>query len=176
MQLRFEAESKPDLDSLKDSIGNLKIAVVDDDFVIQELLKNTFLRFGTTVKVYSDGSEFLKDLMVDNFDLVFLDLLMPNVDGFEVLNAMKIMDMPQSVIVISAVSRRETMIRAFKMGRASVFGERRAGRPRLDHIDSKIPSLFPENDPHSVWLFAQELDISLSTVHARLIDVLGFSL
>jgi DNA-binding response OmpR family regulator len=116
MQLRFEAESKPDLEIFKDSIGNLKIAVVDDDFVIQELLKNTFRRFGTRVNVYSDGSEFLKDLMVDNFDLVFLDLLMPNVDGFEVLNAMKIMDMPQSVIVISAVSRRETVIRAFKLG------------------------------------------------------------
>jgi DNA-binding response OmpR family regulator len=116
MQLRFEAESKPSLETFKDSIGNLKIAVVDDDFLIHELLKNTFRHFGTTVNVYPDGSEFLRDLIVDSFDLVFLDLLMPNVDGFEVLNAMKIMDMPQSVIVISAVSRRETMIRAFKMG------------------------------------------------------------
>jgi CheY-like chemotaxis protein len=116
MQLRFDAESKPDPELLKDSIANLKIAVVDDDFLIQELLKNTFRHFGTTVKTYSDGSEFLADIAVDHFDLVFLDLLMPEVDGFDVLQAMQLMDMPHSVIVISAVSRRETVIRAFKMG------------------------------------------------------------
>jgi DNA-binding response OmpR family regulator len=116
MQLRFDAESKPDLEIIKDSIRNLKIAVVDDDFLIQELFKNTFRPSGATVKIYSDGSEFLNDLTVDNFDLVFLDLLMPNTDGFEVLSAMQIMDISQSVIVISAISRRETVIQAFKMG------------------------------------------------------------
>jgi DNA-binding response OmpR family regulator len=116
LQLRFDVESKPDMEIIKDSIRNLKIAVVDDDFLIQELLKNTFRPSGATVKTYSDGSEFLNDLAVDNFDLVFLDLLMPNIDGFEVLSAMQIMDISQSVIVISAISRRETVIQAFKMG------------------------------------------------------------
>lgn len=114
--LRFDAESKPDLEFFKDFIGRLRIAVVDDDFLIHELLKNTFLHFGATVKTYADGSEFLTDLATDHFDLVFLDLLMPNVGGFDVLSAMQIMGMPHVVIVISAVSRRDTVIRAFKMG------------------------------------------------------------
>jgi hypothetical protein len=41
-------------------------------------------------------------------------------------------------------------IRAFKTGRRSVLDEHRAGRPRLDHIDSKILSLLHENGFQSV--------------------------
>jgi transposase len=67
-------------------------------------------------------------------------------------------------------------IRAFKMGRTSVADEHRAGRPRLDHIDCKILPLFKRNESHSVRSLAQELNVSLSTVHAPLTDVLGFSL
>jgi hypothetical protein len=51
-----------------------------------------------------------------------------------------------------------------------------AERPRLVHIDSKILSLFQENEYHRVRSLAQELDVSLNTVHARLTDVRAFSL
>jgi transposase len=67
-------------------------------------------------------------------------------------------------------------IRAFRTGRTSVVDEHRSGRPRLDHIDSKILSLFQENEFHSTRSLAQELGISVSTVYDRLLHVLGFSL
>jgi hypothetical protein len=41
-------------------------------------------------------------------------------------------------------------IKAFKTGRTSVLDEHRTGRPRLDHIDSKILLLFYKNQFHSV--------------------------
>jgi hypothetical protein len=66
-------------------------------------------------------------------------------------------------------------IRAFKTGRTSVTDEHRAGKRRLDHIDSKILSLFEQNGSHCVRSLAQELNVPLSTVHARLTDVLGCS-
>jgi hypothetical protein len=67
-------------------------------------------------------------------------------------------------------------IRAFKRGRTNVLDELRAGRSRFDHIDSKILSLFTENESHGVQTPAQELGVSLSTVSDRLVNVLGFSL
>jgi DNA-binding response OmpR family regulator len=119
MQLRFDAENKSkqmSLEDIKDVAKNLRIAAVDDDFVIQELIKNTFQKVGTHVSVFSDGSEYLAALRDQTFDLVFLDLMMPHTDGFEVLNALRNRGIAQPVIVLSAVTQRDTVIKAFQMG------------------------------------------------------------
>jgi CheY-like chemotaxis protein len=117
MALKFQAEGKgPGFESLKESLQNLRIAAVDDDIIIQELIKNTFAASGAVVKTYSDGSEFLATLDTETFDLAFLDLMMPKVDGFAVLQALQARDIRYPVIVLSAITQRETVIRAFQMG------------------------------------------------------------
>jgi AraC-like DNA-binding protein len=63
---------------------------------------------------------------------------------------------------------------AFKIGRTSVLDEARARAPQLDHIGSKILSLFTANEFHSVRTLAQELGISSSTVHNILVHLFGF--
>jgi CheY-like chemotaxis protein len=119
MQLRFDAESKGkqmNLEDIKDVAKNLRIAAVDDDFVIQELIKNTFQKVGTRISAFSDGSEYLSALQRETFDLTFLDLMMPRTDGFEVLAALRSRGIEQPVIVLSAVTQRDTVIKAFQMG------------------------------------------------------------
>jgi hypothetical protein len=81
--------------------------------------------------------------------------------------------LPESAYTISSVHQWS---KAFKTRRTSVLDELRVRRPRIDHIDSKILSLFTKNEFHSVRTLAQELAVSLSTVYDRLITVLGFSL
>jgi DNA-binding response OmpR family regulator len=122
MALRFEADTKPkplDMETVSESIRNLRVAVVDDDFVIQELVKNTFRKAGAGVTAFPDGGEYLAAAGRENFDLVFLDLMMPKVDGFAVLDALRGRDLKQPVIVLSAVTRRDAVIRAFQMGAKS---------------------------------------------------------
>jgi DNA-binding response OmpR family regulator len=116
MHLRFENEEKTHRKKIKDLIENLTIAVVDDDFVIQELITNTFKTFGAVIKAYSDGAAYLADAKNGDSGLVFLDLLMPNIDGFEVLRAMRAGNNHPPVIVLSTLSQRNTMIRAFQLG------------------------------------------------------------
>ncbi len=119
VQLKFETETrkKPlDMEEIKESAKNLRIAAVDDDFVIQELLKTTFESVGAEVSVYSDGSEFLEIAGTEKFDLVFLDLMMPKVDGFTVLKELRSRDIVQPVIVLSAVTQRDTVVKAFQSG------------------------------------------------------------
>ncbi|MDR2759410.1 MAG: response regulator [Spirochaetaceae bacterium] len=116
MHLRFETEEKIKWDDIKDLIKNSTIAAVDDDFSIQELIKNTFKSLGTTVKTYSDGASYLADAETEVFDLVFLDLLMPNIDGFDVLRSMRIGNKRPPVIVLSVITQRDTVIQAFQLG------------------------------------------------------------
>jgi DNA-binding response OmpR family regulator len=114
MQLRFESETKNTPENMAEAFEGLAIAAVDDDFVIQELVKNTFS--GTSVTAFSDGREFVQALEHSRFDLVFLDLLMPKMDGFAVLRELKEKNSSMPVIILSAVNQRETVIRAFQMG------------------------------------------------------------
>jgi DNA-binding response OmpR family regulator len=118
MQLRFDGESRRKLtiEEMKESVRNLRIAAVDDDFVIQELIKNTFGKIDAVIKTYSDGSEYLEDLGKEEFDLVFLDLIMPKVDGFAVLTELQTRGLRPTIIVLSAVTQRDTVVKAFQMG------------------------------------------------------------
>jgi DNA-binding response OmpR family regulator len=118
MQFRFDGDAAKKLTPqlVKEYVQNLHIGAVDDDFVIQELIKNTFQKVGAQVKTYSDGSEFLEDPESKNLDLVFLDLMMPNVDGFAVLRKLRTWDIKPTVIVLTAMSKREAVIEAFQMG------------------------------------------------------------
>jgi len=89
---------------------------VDDDFVIQELVRNTFETLGAQVRIFSDGEEYLKVAGTEELDLVLLDLMMPKVDGFTVLQELRARDIDQTVIVLSAVTQREAVVKAFQGG------------------------------------------------------------
>ena len=117
LALKFEIEEKRiSFDLIKDSVKNLRIAVIDDDFIIQALIKKTFENTGALIYTFSDGGEFLEVVDTADYDLAFLDINMPKVNGFEVLKALQARIITYPVIVLSAISQRETMIKAIKMG------------------------------------------------------------
>ncbi len=118
VQLKFDAEAKvaPDFESIKQEGKHLKIAAVDDDFVIQELLKTTFASIGASVVTFNDGADYLAAADKEDFDLVFLDLIMPKIGGFEVLTALLDRKIEQPIIVLSAVTRRDAVVQAFQSG------------------------------------------------------------
>ena len=117
MVFKFDAEEKKISKELtQDSIQNLKIAIIDDDEITRELIKNTFEKVNSYVYAFTDGAEFLNVLDTETFDLAFLDLMMPKVDGFEVLRTMQTRNINYPIIVLSAISQRETMLRVIQMG------------------------------------------------------------
>jgi DNA-binding response OmpR family regulator len=65
------------------------ILVVDDDPVIQKLLEVNFEMEGYQVETASDGEEALATVASQHPDVVVLDVMMPKVDGIEVLRRIK---------------------------------------------------------------------------------------
>jgi DNA-binding response OmpR family regulator len=65
-------------------MSNARILVVDDDQVIQQLLKVNLELEGYAVEVASDGQEALALFAAFEPDLVLLDIMMPKLDGWEV--------------------------------------------------------------------------------------------
>jgi two-component system, sensor histidine kinase and response regulator len=66
-----------------DGIPNLKILVVDDDELNQRLMRVLLTREGHQVEVASNGLEAFDAIKAKKFDLVFMDLQMPVMDGIE---------------------------------------------------------------------------------------------
>jgi len=117
MALKFDADARDTSFALmKESLQNFRIAVIDDDFIIQELIKNTFQKTGALVTSFSNGEEFLKVAGTEEFDLAFLDLNMPKADGFEVLRSLQAQYIHYPIIVLSAVVQRDLMLKALQMG------------------------------------------------------------
>ena len=100
----------------EDSMKGSRIAVVDDDFIIQELIKNTFEKTGAIINTFSDGQEFLAVIDTLEFDLVFLDINMPIVGGFDVLSSIKGRNIRYPIIILSSVNTRDAMVKAIQMG------------------------------------------------------------
>jgi DNA-binding NtrC family response regulator len=79
-----------------------KILVVDDEENIRELYRIEFEDMGYTVTVVSDGIQALDKMDSDKFDLVTLDMRMPDIDGIETLRKMKEKDSTLPVIICTA--------------------------------------------------------------------------
>jgi len=92
-----------------------RIAVVDDDFIVQEIVKTTMTDMPFHVIGFDDGKTFLNSLS-SGYDLIFLDLMMPGLTGFDVLRKMKELDNKTPVIILSALNRRETVLKAMEFG------------------------------------------------------------
>jgi len=95
---------------------HLRIALVDDDPVIRIQLTKTFQSIQAEVRTFVDGQPFIESLGQEKFDLVFLDLLMPETDGFKVLQSPAFTTAAPTVVILSALSKRETIERALKLG------------------------------------------------------------
>jgi adenylate cyclase len=98
--------------------GKGHVLVVDDDALNRLQLLQGLKQQGYSTAQAEDGEQALAVLSEQNFDLVILDILMPNVDGFEVLRRMKNdglhRDIP--VIVISALDEMDSVVRCIEMG------------------------------------------------------------
>ncbi len=94
------------------------ILVVDDTEMNRVLLSRRLVRQGYRVAVAEHGRQALEMIEGEPFDLVLLDIMMPEMNGFEVLERLKaderLRHLP--VIVISAVTDMESIVRCIEMG------------------------------------------------------------
>ena len=95
-----------------------RILIVDDNRMNRMKLSHSLVQQGHATAEAVNGREALELLRAETFDLVLLDILMPEVDGFQVLREMKddrvLRDLP--VIVISAMDEMDSVVRCIEMG------------------------------------------------------------
>jgi len=95
----------------------MKILVVDDEAPIRELLKRGLTQMGMySVEVAQSGMEAIEKIEKDIFDLVLTDLMMPEMDGMELLRTIKGTRPEMMVILMTGHGSIETAVEAMKIG------------------------------------------------------------
>lgn len=93
-----------------------KILVVDDDEQMREDIAEMLSREGYGVVHVGSGEEALERLKKENFDVILTDLMMPGIDGMEVLRQSKKLKPAVRVIMITGFGTIENAVEAMKDG------------------------------------------------------------
>lgn len=81
------------------------ILVVDDDVALRAMLERALTRAGHTVTLAVNGADALRILETSSFDLVLTDLVMPDVEGLQLLRDLRKKPSPPPVIAMSGGAR-----------------------------------------------------------------------
>ena len=92
------------------------IHIIDDEPIIHEVLKELLTSEGYEIEISASGEEGLQKYTPQAYDLILLDLLMPGMNGMDVLNELKKIDPYAVVIIITAYASVESAITAMKNG------------------------------------------------------------
>jgi two-component system, OmpR family, response regulator len=97
-------------------MGTPRILVVDDEGGVRDLIVDALSLASLSSTTASHGMEALTKLREESVDLVILDINMPTMDGYEVLQKMRESGITIPVIVLTARLDREDTKRAFELG------------------------------------------------------------
>ena len=95
-----------------------KILVIEDDTFLRELIVQKLLKEGYEIVEAVEGEDGIKKVTEENPDIILLDIILPGIDGFEVLKKIKadekVKDIP--VIILSNLGQQDDIDKGIKLG------------------------------------------------------------
>ena len=95
-----------------------KVLLVEDDSLLIDIYSTKLKEAGYDLKVVSDGSKVVEMVREYKPDLVLLDIVLPQMDGWEVLKALKAEEATKAtkVLVLSNLGQKEEIEKGLKLG------------------------------------------------------------
>jgi DNA-binding NtrC family response regulator len=114
-----------------------RILVVDDDPAIRKIIVDRFRSLGHELVPAGSGEEALERIESFAPDLMLLDLRMPGIDGFQVLESLRARAARPEVVVMTAHGSIEAAVRAVRLGAAD-FVPKPFEAPHLEHVVARV--------------------------------------
>jgi len=120
-KVEVQEEAKPtNVFASNDSILDLKVLVAEDNLVNQKVMKSFLKRWEVDCVIVNSGLEVLEVLKETHFDLILMDLEMPDMDGYEATLAIRNMDDPIiskiPIFALTASALSEVKDRVYEVG------------------------------------------------------------
>ena len=93
-----------------------KILLVDDEIEITEINKRYLEQGGYDIDIANDGKEALEKYKRNKYSLIITDIMMPNMDGYDLISEVQYLDAEQPFLFITAKTTEPDKIYALSMG------------------------------------------------------------
>ena len=122
-------------------LKTLKILIVEDEKRIAQLLKDAISDYFFSVVIAKDGIEGLKKFKTFKPDIIITDIMMPLSDGLDMTIKIKELDSFIPIIILSAHSDKEKLLKAIDVGISKYFIKPFDPEEVIEHINKIAPSL-----------------------------------
>lgn len=122
-------------------LKELKILIVEDENKLSKLLKEAIGEFFFSVSLAKDGNEGLKKFKSVKPDIIITDIMMPSCDGLEMTEKIKEIDSNIPIIVLSAHSDKDKLLKAIDLGINKYFIKPFDPEDVINHINKIAPTL-----------------------------------
>jgi DNA-binding response OmpR family regulator len=137
-----------------------RIVVVEDEPAIRRGVADALRLTGYEVAEAGDGSVGLKEAQSGGVDLVLLDLMLPKLDGFQVLAELRRVCPTRPVIILTAKGGEEDRVRGLKMGADDYVVKPFSARELVARVEAVLRrTLRPSDDVSVVLLGRARIDI-----------------
>lgn len=116
---KSEDKEKPEAKPKKK--GGKKILIVEDERPLAHALELKFEHEGFDIKVCSNGAEALEEATKTKYDMILLDLIMPQMDGFTFMEELEAKKKKCKIIILSNLGQDEDRIRSKELGAVDYF-------------------------------------------------------
>jgi two-component system response regulator RegX3 len=93
-----------------------KILIVEDETAIRTGLIDVFVYHGFEVDSAADGREGLQKALSGNFDMILLDVMLPEINGFDICGRIREKDPAQAIIMLTAKTSDEDIVQGLSLG------------------------------------------------------------
>ncbi|MBR5662808.1 MAG: response regulator transcription factor [Bacilli bacterium] len=94
----------------------MKILIIEDEFNLADAIKAMLLKKKYDVTIKTDGDEGLDEALTNIYDLIILDVMLPGIDGFEILEELKNENIDSKVLMLTAKSTIEDKLTGLNNG------------------------------------------------------------
>lgn len=162
---------------------NQKILIVEDQLEIREVVEKYLIKEGYQVEIAENGFVALDKMTQSRFHMVILDVMMPGIDGFQVLEQIRSnSDIP--VLMLTARELEVDRIKGFDLGADDYVVKPFSPRELVRRVKVILKRSFvveSENEclvfdclklcPHNMKLYKNEQEISLTATEYQLLNV-----
>lgn len=94
----------------------MHILIIEDEYALAELIKERLTKDGYIVDIEVDGEEGYYNALSGLYDLIILDVMLPNMNGFEILKKLREEEIESKVIMLTAKSMLEDKLNGLENG------------------------------------------------------------